>query len=158
MQIPQLKRIGVQAALCLGLLIGFTLPPRTVWPASLSTRQAAPSAEYMTALQTANGFLWAWLNRDAERGLRLISDQLRREIKDDSWLRQFMIGLSNPHHQAFEIGRGKKKSADVFVFPVTLYELASGERTGNAYSGALEISKEGDSWRVTLLPASPENR
>src|SRR4030042_5931742 len=117
--------------------------------------QLSPSSEYLEVLQTADTFLWAWVTRDS-KGLNLISNRLRAQVNDELWLRQFMVGLSNPHHQAFEIGTGKKLSSDRYVFPVTLYELYTGETTGLAYSGTLEIIKQGKDWRINMLPKNSD--
>jgi len=119
--------------------------------------EESPSANYLGALQTTNAFLWAWVIRDADVGLRLMSDHLRGKVNDDSSLRQFMVGLSNPHHQAFKIEGGRKLSDNRFIFSVTLYELYSGENKGFAYKGLMEVVKEGNVWRVDRLPRSSDN-
>jgi len=104
-----------------------------------------------------DAFLWAWVARDAESGLRLMSERLRSQVKDESWLRQFLVGLSNPHHQAFEVGRGRLKANNRYGFLVTLYEFHTGEHTGNKYQSTLEAVKEGQGWRVDHLPISADN-
>jgi len=117
--------------------------------------EKSTSADYLEALRVANSFLWAWVARDSGAGLQLISTRLRTEIKDESWLRQFMMGLSNPHHQAFELGVGRREGAIRYSFPVTLYELYSGENEGFAYTGVLGLVKQGDVWRIDVLPKLP---
>ncbi len=127
-------------------------------PSSLGVQQLieTSSADYLEALRTANEFLWAWVYRDAEAGIKLISNHLRYQIKDDSWLRQFMSGLSNPHHQAFTIGSGSRQG-NKYIFPVVLYDFYTGEQKGFEYIGTLEIVKEGDFWRIDRLPKSSDN-
>jgi len=138
----------------------FAIPWRPI-AACAGTPQGAPqvpSAAYLHALQTANAFLWAWLTRDSEEGLRLMSDHLRTQIHDDEWLRQFVVGLSNPRHQAFEIGRGRRLNTNRYAFPVTLYELYSGAQGGARYLGILEVEKRNEVWRVNRLPHSSDTR
>ena len=43
-------------------------------------------------------------------------------------------------------------------FPVTLYELYSGEPIGAGYRGMLEVAKQGEVWRVDHLPRGPDTR
>ncbi|OGP72629.1 MAG: hypothetical protein A2V86_04270 [Deltaproteobacteria bacterium RBG_16_49_23] len=130
---------------------------RMVFPNERVPTEERPSANYLEALQTANAFLLAWVMRDAEVGLRLLSDHLRGKVNNDAWLRQFIVGLSNPHHQAFEIEAGRKLSDTRFIFSVTLYELYSGENMGFAYKGVMEVVKQGNVWRVDRLPRSSDN-
>jgi hypothetical protein len=126
-------------------------------PLFAQTVQEQVTAEYLEALQTANTFLWAWVSRNAEAGLGLLSDRLLREIKDKSWLRQFMVGLSNPHHQAFQFGGGLSEGSNRYVFSVILYEYYTGEPKGFAYPSTLEVVKQGHVWRVDRLPKSSDN-
>jgi len=127
------------------------------------SKGAAPSqkpkqpirADCLKALQAADSFLCAWVNRD-DRGIKLVTDRLKKEINDDSWLRQYMIGLSNPQHQAFTIGRDCASSSASYSFAVTLYELAWGEAEGDSYKGTITLVKEGGVWRVDRLPPSSE--
>lgn len=139
------------------LLLAITFTSTLAYPMIVQDVEQTPIAAYLEALQTANAFLWAWVTRDAEAGFGLISDRLRAQIKDESWLRQFLVGLSNPHHQAFEIGRGRKQTASRYAFPVTLYEFYTGERAGFRYPGTLELVKQGGRWRVDRLPCSSDN-
>jgi hypothetical protein len=150
------------AFILMGLLWAsfFAIPLRPIaaWAGTPQGASQVPSAAYLHALQTANAFLWAWLTRDADEGLRLISNHLRTQIHDDERLRQFVVGLSNPRHQAFEIGRGCRHNTNRYAFPVTLYELYSGEQVGARYLGILEVEKQSEVWRVNRLPRSPDTR
>lgn len=140
------------------VMVTATLILTTAWPATPQHGDYTPSAAYLEALETANAFLWAWQTRDADGGLRLMSDRLRAQINDESWLRQFMVGRSNPHHQAFEIGHGRRQTTSRYTFSVTLYELYSGERMGAGYRSMLEVAKQGKVWRVDRLPHSSDTR
>jgi len=115
---------------------------------------------YLGALQAANLFLFAWATRDGDAGLELISDRLRRDLnkkRGESWFRVYMSGLGNPHHEAFEIGPGRRLSPSRYVFPVRLYEIASRDRSGFAYTGTIEIARQRDRWAVDRLPKTPDN-
>jgi hypothetical protein len=144
------------ACVCVGLMMAISGAPAAD-SLSIHRERESPSADFLDALRTANAFLWAWVSRDAENGYRLMSERLRAQVGDESWLKQFVVGLSNPHHHAFEIGTARKQGANRFVFPVTLYELYTGEPKGTTYSGRLEIVREGQTWRVDRLPKSADN-
>jgi hypothetical protein len=155
MQVRSLFPSVVAVAMCLS----FTIPEvaSTATSANTQHKLAPASADLLDALRTANEFLLAWAFRDADRGVPLISGRLRAQVGDDSWLRQFVVGLSNPHHHAFEIGPGQKQGVSRYVFRVTLYELYTGEPRGTAYPGAIELAREGGVWRVDRLPRSSDN-
>jgi hypothetical protein len=156
--VKSLRRIVVVLGLTFTISIGFsglTSETRTLLLAQSS--QDKPSSEYLEALQMANSFLWAWVNRNAEVGLRLMSNRLRSQTKNEAWLRQFMVGLSNPHHQAFKIWSDQIERTNKYVFSVTLYELYTGEPKGIGYTSDLEVVKEGNTWRVDRLPRSSDN-
>jgi hypothetical protein len=130
-------------------------------PVGGSVLQPSTPANYVGALQVADSFLWAWVNRDADVGLKLISQNLLSKIqktKTEEWFRQYMIGLSNPHHFSFEIGPGKEINPKRFVFPVTLYEYYTGEPKAFQYKSKIELLREGDSWRVDVLPLTADNQ
>ena len=123
--------------------------------------QPSTPAYYVEALQTVDSFLWAWINRDADVGLKLISQVLLSKLqktKTEEWFRQYMIGLSNPHHFSFEIEPGKQINPKRFVFPVTLYEYYTGEPKAFKYKSKIELIREGDSWRVDVLPLTSDNQ
>ncbi len=123
--------------------------------------QPSAPAGYAEALQIADSFLWAWVNRDADAGLNLISQRLLSKLKDtktEDWFRQYMVGLSNPHHLSFEIGPGKEINPKRFSFPVTLYEYYTGEPKAFKYNSNIELVQEGDLWRVDVLPLTSDNQ
>ena len=123
--------------------------------------QSSTSANSVKALKIADSFLWAWVNRDADEGLKLISQGLLsklRNIKTEEWFRQYMIGLSNPHHLSFEIGPGKEINSKRFVFLVTLYEYYTGEPKAFKYKSKIDLVLEGDSWRIDVLPLTADNQ
>lgn len=50
-----------------------------------------------------------------------MSDRLRKLKSDEEW-GDTICGMSNPHHQAFEVTNGKKLSDGRIAFDVQLYE------------------------------------
>lgn len=68
-----------------------------------------------------------------------------------------MVGVSNPHHQSFEISSGWEINPNRFSFPVTLYEYYNGEPKAFEYISKIEVVQEGGSWRVDLLPIIADN-
>ena len=138
-------------------------------PALVAACAAAPTAispnsslAYVEALGTAHAFLDAWVARDADAGVQLMATSLRRgpsgsDPKDhESWLRLYVQGLSNPHHSAFELAHGTLPSPTRAIFPVTLYEGVTRE-PAFGYSSSIELVREADSWRVSILPKSSDN-
>ena len=144
----------LQALAGLFLVAALLTLPVPISAQTANAQFSAPntSTDYLGALQIVNSFLWAWVSRDGNAGLQLMSTRLRAEIKDESWLKQFMVGLSNPRHQAFEVGPGRMQGSLRYSFPVTLYELSNGEKEGIAHPGTLELVRQGDGWRVDVLP------
>jgi hypothetical protein len=120
--------------------------------------------EYVQALAVANTFLGAWVTRDTETGLRLLSDAVRKssmresQVDREAALRQFLSGLSNPHHQAFEVGRGRRSDSGTFVFPVTLYEYANGMSSAFSYRSEIELVNERGQWVINRLPRTSDNK
>lgn len=117
-------------------------------------------ANYVHALQTADSFLWAWVNRDVDAGKRLISRGLSSKLQKENseeWFRDYMVGVSNPHHHSFEIGPGKTINSKRLSFPVTLYEYYTGEPKAFKYKSRIEVVLDGDGWRVDVLPVISEN-
>ena len=149
--IPVLAGAALTVVVVAHLSIAGSPPSRSIEPDPES------SAEYLEALQAADAFLWAWINRDADEGLGLLSDRLRKEIHDESRLQDFMTGLSNPHHQAFEISRAPGSTGSRYVFTVTLYEFYTGEPAGFKYVSTLEVIKQGELWRIDRLPRTSDN-
>lgn len=114
---------------------------------------ARVSAAYMDALRAADSFLAAWSTRNSDAGMDLLSARLLSGDADHKAdLRQYISGLSNPHHRAFEIGAGTANRAERVAFPVTLFELYTGERTGHLYRDTLEVLQERGEWRIDRLP------
>lgn len=78
-----------------------------------------PSQDYVHALAVANQFLSAWILRDV-RGLDLISPSMRRKY-GVIYLKQWIIGLSNPHNESFDITNGVRINDKRYSFRVHYY-------------------------------------
>ena len=118
-----------------------------------------PAASYLEALRVADLFLNAWVKRDVNGGLALVSAAaLTRDsggrVDLSGGVPDYISGISNPHHEAFEISPGRQVGPDRCAFPVRLFELYLGESTGFAYSDTLEVVRQGGEWRIDRLPRS----
>ena len=71
--------------------------------------------DYILALTAADQFMYAWATRNQDDGLALLSPRLKNKFPED-YFRYYLTGLSNPHHQAFEMGRGKRLPSGAFSF------------------------------------------
>ncbi len=118
---------------------------------SVGTARAADSlvtidAEYVQALQTADLFLWAWQTCDFDLGLQLISRPLQSRLEQDPSrdFLQYIEGLSNPHHAAFEITGGKALGPTRFAFSVALFDHYQGNSTATRYDSTIELVLDPD--------------
>jgi hypothetical protein len=84
-------------------------------------------ADYVLALSTANKLLEAWRSRDQDAGLALLSPRLRKTRTEDEW-RMAISGISNPHHQSYEISDGKRLPDGRVRFVVCLHDHYTGHQ------------------------------
>ncbi|WP_312113625.1 hypothetical protein [Brevibacillus reuszeri] len=118
-------------------------------------KQVQVDKNYLFALRTANNFLIAWLNRDASKGSELLTDHVKKSVSPED-LTMFFSGLSNPHHQGFEIIGHENAGENAVTFHVWLYEYYSGdtpepEKRPEPYT--IEVSKvDENTWLVNNLP------
>jgi hypothetical protein len=154
--------MGLKTAILVAVLGSLVVP-------SVELRAAVPQAksrvtvEYAEALRTADGFLCAWSRRAASEGLPLLSRRLLSEPRADSLERRALLsnyleGLSNPHHLAFEIATGRERGDSCFVFPVELFESYSGGVEAIRTADSIAVVREPDGWRVDRLPAIGRRR
>jgi hypothetical protein len=137
--------------------IGLSLA--ALWSATAAGPASGPPAatidqDYVLALATANRFLCAWQMRDQEKGRALLSSNLRKQHKEE-YFRQYLAGVSNPHHAAYEIGSGQRVAKDRFAFEVRLYQHTTGAKwTGPPPAPSqIFLRKAGaEAWRVDGLP------
>lgn len=77
--------------------------------------------DYLLALNTADEFLHAWLKRDWLQGPKYLTANLR-ERAGEQGVKSFFSGVSNPHHQGYEIVSAERVSPNLMRFHVWLYE------------------------------------
>lgn len=141
-------RVGLVVAL-------FLASPLHVAAASPQTPSEAP-AGYEYALFAADTFLFYWLRGHTSEAFGLLSPRLKKEITDPSWFKLYVHGLSNPHHQAFEVSQGTG-SNDRYQFTVTLYEIATGNLVGDKVTSTIVLVRQKGAWLVDRLPLSSDN-
>ena len=113
---------------------------------------------YALALSAADQFLTAWQFRRQDDGLALISDSVKQKNSEED-LRTYISGLSNPHHESFEICCGDRLKDGRFSFDVTLYEDVTGDNTCSSRSAKIIVVEESKGvWLVDSLPYPTDQR
>lgn len=82
--------------------------------------------EYLHALNTADRYLYAWVTRDGSIAHELVSNNIKKNFIDLQDFQMYFAGVSNPHHQAFEIIGYERLSNYRIRFKVWLYEDYTG--------------------------------
>lgn len=82
--------------------------------------------DYLQALNTADRYLYAWTMRDGSIAYELITQDLKKNYTDFNDFQLHFAGVSNPHHQAFEICGFQQMSEERICFRVWLYEDYTG--------------------------------
>jgi hypothetical protein len=102
------------------------------------------------ALRAGDAFLNAYIQRDDEAGLPLLSSRLRNTTSEDD-LRLAISGTSNPHHQAFEVFDGRRLNDTSFEFQVHLYDYVTDQQVEleKGKSKTLRIVRgENETWLI----------
>jgi hypothetical protein len=92
-----------------------------------TTHTVQVDTDYVLALSAANRFLSAWRSRNQDNGLTELSPRLLKS-KGERWWRDEISGISNPHHESYEITNGRRLPGGRFTFDVWLYEYYTGEK------------------------------
>jgi hypothetical protein len=101
---------------------------------------------YGSALAAANKFLHAWQTQDHETGIMMLTDAARQHASPEQ-LQEF---FSSGAQAAFEIQRGRRRSAAEYVFPAVLFD---GETSRHPHVCRIVIVKAGkEDWAVDRLP------
>jgi len=120
-----------------------------------TVQQKQVDTDYVLALSTANKFLEAWRSRGQDAGLALLSPRLRKSRTEDEW-RMAISGISNPHHQSYEITGGKRLSDASIQFDVWLHDHYTGEQQASSPRQAAQhiiLIKVGrEEWEVDGVP------
>ncbi len=110
--------------------------------------------DYVLALSTAYRFLCAWQSRDTHAGMKLLSSPLKAKRSEEDW-NQYISGISNPHHESFEISSGTRLGDNRMSFEFLLYEHYTGEQWRKprpAPAKIILIMAGAESWLVDEVP------
>ncbi len=111
---------------------------------------SSPDADYISALATANRFLYAWQSHDEEAGLLLLTAAAKKRSSEQK-VSDFFTAAPVV---TYEIGRGKKSGAGSYIFPLTLYGSDTGKQ-GHLHPRYSQVSVvktgKGD-WGIDTLP------
>jgi hypothetical protein len=107
--------------------------------------------EYVLALSAADEFLGAWRMRDQDRGLAILSPRLLRSKGEARW-RQAISGVSNPHHESYEVTNGRRLPDGRYSFDVYVYWYYTGEPERRRREGKpAEHWEKGPPQKILLL-------
>jgi hypothetical protein len=135
--------VKIRLVVCLFLT---TVP---VWARSHShpaKQESISDPAYVFALAAANRFLHAWQMGDAETGMVLLGDRVRRSQSADK-LEQFFTDATD---RAFEIERGRGHHGR-YNFPVVLV-TSGGSHVTRRSSEIILIDAGKNDWVVDKLP------
>ena len=113
---------------------------------------AAPDADYVAALATANRFLHAWQTQDHEAGLLLLTDAAKKQTSEDRL--EMFFSSSGSSREGFEINHGKRLKAGRYQFPVALWQIVPGkDRKPHPHFSEIIVVRTGkDEWAIDKLP------
>lgn len=154
------KQLRPTSLLASGLLT-IRMAPSGKWSVKRFTYGGTKMSRLPTldALRVANQSLEAWIQRDRKVGAALLTPALIRHMGgtgDDTNLSGYLVGLSNPHHEAFEItsevGVGRKRVG----YEVRLYEAVTGDKNppqDRPKPGKMILSMSPNrNWLIDTLP------
>ena len=111
--------------------------------------------DYVLALSAANRFLAAWRSRDQDAALPMLSSRLITSKGEKYW-REKISGISNPHHEAYEISGGRRLEDGRFAFHVWLHTHYTGfslEPVRKSKPGRIILIKvAAEQWKVDDVP------
>ncbi len=111
---------------------------------------SASDADYVSALATANRFLYAWQVHDEETGVLLLSEAAKKNSSEEKVDAFFTIAPV----ATYEIGRGMKLKPGRYSFPLALYTFDRGtEAHCHPRHSHLSVVKTGkEDWAIDTLP------
>ena len=128
-------------------LLCFAMASCSKSPSSIVTSQVYINTDYICALSAANEFLSAWRARHRDKGIASLSPRLLQTKGEQLW-RDVVSGISNPHHEAYEICNGHRLPDGRFAFDVWFYE----HYTGDVYYRG----KRWEADKIVLVKVRPE--
>ncbi len=106
-------------------------------------------SDYISALATANHFLYEWQSQDEEGGIVMLTDTAKHHTSQDK-LDSF---FSHNGIASYQIQRGKKLAKGRYVFPVALFTATAGKNAKiHSYYSEIVIFQAGGDWAVDKLP------
>ena len=125
-----------------------------VYPQKPQGKVNGEDGNYVLALSAANHFLEAWRWRRREEEFKLLSDSLKHKLSEELQF-EYLSGISNPHHEAYEICSGKWLSSHRISFQVQLFLAVTGSTSWSQQPQRSRIVMErgaNNEWRVDELP------
>ncbi len=109
----------------------------------------ALDADYISALSTANRFLYAWQSHDPETVILLLTNAAKQHCSE-SRLDSF---FPSQQRAAYEIGRGRRHQPGRYVFPVTIFAEPANRGPVRPRYTELTVARTGKTdWAVDKLP------
>lgn len=126
----------------------------TAVSASFKEERLQVDQDYLMALRAANQFLEAWIHRNAEQGVQMVTGAVKERYSEEQ-LSTYFVGTSNPHHQAYEITSGEQIDEDSYRFKVWMYEHYTGVEVLFDHpepSYLTVIRTDDEQWLINELP------
>jgi hypothetical protein len=135
-------RVLCGAKIILAVLLAVYFVPEVAFARIRPARhaQSAPDADYIAA----------WQSHDEEAGVLLLTDDLKKSSSED----RFADFFSSAPVETYEIGRGKKVRAGLYIFPLALYGSNPGKQNSCRlrYSEVRVIKTGKEDWAIDKLP------
>jgi len=85
------------------------------------------TSDYLMALEAADLFLTACIQRESEMAFNLLSERVKNRYPKEDLLIE-LSGMSNPHYQAFEIFNGRQVENNLYEFQIYFYDYYTGQQ------------------------------
>jgi hypothetical protein len=141
----------LRPAMCFVLFsaLAFAKNPPAAHPSSAHPASSSMDSDYISALATANHFLYAWQSQDEEGGIVMLTDAAKHHTSSDK-LDSF---FSHSGTASYQVQRGKKLAKGRYVFPVALFTATAGKNARiHSYYSEIVIFQAGGDWAVDKLP------
>jgi hypothetical protein len=114
----------------------------------VSKKAVGLTADYASALATADHFLQAWQSADPENGIALLTSRTKQATSTEAIEKFF----SNSAPSAFEIGRGKLLTPGRYEFPVVMLDASRNNHSRRRSSTIIVLHSGGNDWAIDKLP------
>ena len=121
------------------------------WAKNVPPSHSSPTmdSDYISALATANHFLYAWQSQDEEAGMIMLTDGAKHHISQG----KLDLFFSHTGVASYQVYRGKKMGKGRYVFPVSLFTAIAGKNAHtHSYRSQIVILQTGSDWAVEKLP------